>query len=177
MIYIVTALKPEAQAFVDKYKLKKMKHEDITLFCGNNLAVILSGLGVPNSRSATAKIIRDFNPSSDDVFLNIGICGASTKHEIGKLLEIGSIIYEEQLFTLNHLVKNIITCKESEVSENLYEIVDMESYGFYEATTEIKRRYIYKVVSDHFEPHAVTKEQTKRLVFNVIEEVMERINE
>jgi hypothetical protein len=43
----------------------------------------------------------------------------------------------------------------------------MESFGFYEAVSlskAIKRFYIFKVVSDRFEPQTVTKEGTKKLL-------------
>ena len=177
MLYIVTALKPEAQAFVDKYKLNKTKYENITIFTGEGIRVIVSGLGAINTNIAITAIIKNFKPSKDDIFLNIGICGASREYRIGELIEIGSIIYKEQMLILNSALNITITCKDSEVNNNSYHIVDMESFGFYEATNNINKRYIFKVVSDHFEPSTVTKDKTKKLIFNVIDDVMKRIEE
>ncbi|MCK4737708.1 MAG: hypothetical protein KAT10_04040, partial [Sulfurimonas sp.] len=78
-------------------------------------------------------------------------------------------------YIINSNFPNIITCKDSEVYEDNGNIVDMESFGFYSATKDIKNRYMYKVVSDHFEPSKVTKDKTKSLIFNVIEEVMKKV--
>jgi hypothetical protein len=50
----------------------------------------------------------------------------------------------------------------------------MESFGFYDAlihSPAIKNYHILKVVSDHFEPEKITKEGTKSLVFNVIDDI------
>jgi len=175
MLYIITALKPEAQAFVDKHKLTKTKCGNFTLFLGTNIKVIISGLGIVNAKIATTVIIEKFRPKKDDIFLNIGICGANKEYKIGKLLEIGSIIYKNEKFIINKDLPNIITCQDSEEYKDNHNIVDMESFGFYEATKDIKHRYMYKVVSDHFEPGTVTKDKTKSLIFKVIEEVMKKV--
>lgn len=178
MIYIVTALKPEAQAFVDFYKLKKSKLGNYTAFRDENIILIISGLGVVNARLATQTLVNHFDITDDDIYLNIGICGASPVYEIGKLLEIGSIIYEDQTYKIKD-GKNEIVCVDSEVKENIYDIVDMESYGFYDAVIHnpaIKNFYIFKVVSDHFEPHTVTKDKTKSLIFNVINDLKSNAN-
>ena len=172
MIYIVTALKPEAQAFVDFYKLKKSKLSDYTTFTNENITLIISGLGITNSRLATQTLINYFDITDDDIYLNIGICGASTEYEIGQLLEIGSITYED----INYIFrdKKEIVCLDYETKDNTYSIVDMESYGFYDAVIHspaIKNFYIFKVVSDHFEPHKVTKDKTKLVIFNVINDI------
>ena len=173
MIYIVTALKPEAQAFVDFYKLKKNKLGTFTTFYNANIHLIVSGLGVTNARVATQTLINNFDITNNDTYLNIGICGASSSYKIGKLLEIGSVVYEEQTYKFKN-EKNIITCLDVEASDEKYKIVDMESYGFYDAVIHnpaIKNFYIFKIVSDHFEPQTVTKDKTKSLIFNVIDDI------
>lgn len=175
MLYIVIALKSEAQAFVDKYKLTKTKCGDFTLFEDKYLKLIVSGIGVNNAKSATEKMIEHFKPQKGDIFINIGICGANQKYKIGELLKIGSIMYEDKKYIIDENILNTLTCKESEVSQDLYEIVDMESFGFFTATKGFKNRYIYKVVSDHFEPSKVTKEGSKKLIFSVIDEVMREV--
>jgi len=175
MLYVVTALKSEAQAFVEKYKLSKTKYDNFTLFEGENIKVIVSGIGVNNAKNATNTMIRYFKPESCDVFLNIGICGANKNYKIGELIPIGSVIYENRENILNPNILNSIACKDTEVHQYGHNIVDMESFGFYEATKEIKNRYIYKVVSDYFEPEKVTKEKTKALIFKILEEVMQKV--
>lgn len=172
MLYIVTALKPEAQAFVDKYKLTKTKCDNFTLFTGGNLRVIVSGIGVESTKIAIKTLIEKFAPAHNDTFINIGICGANKKYKIGELIEIGSIIYKDKKYIVDENIPNTVTCQESEVSEDICDIADMESFGFYAAAKEIKNRYIYKVVSDHFEPSVVTKDKTKKLIFNIIDKII-----
>ena len=174
MLYIVVALKPEAQAFIDRYKLKKSKLGNFTLFINDEIMLIVSGLGINNSAQATQTLINYYDITDDDIYLNIGICGANEDYEIGELLEIGEIEYEFKTINLQSSSKKIITCLENEDSSNLYAIVDMESFGFYDAVIHspaIKNYHILKVVSDHFEPSKVTKEGTKSLVFNAIDDI------
>ena len=173
MIYILTALKPEAQAFVDFYKLRKRKLDAYTLFSQDNIKLIISGLGVRNAREATQTLINNYDITDNDVYINIGICGASKVYEIGELLEIGSVLYKEQIYSFDKSKKKII-CVNEEISNDNHEIVDMESFGFYDAVIHspaIKNFHILKVVSDHFEPQTVTKEKTKSLLFNVINDI------
>ncbi len=178
MLYIVTALKIEAQAFVDKYKLQKRKYGKYKVFQNKEMIVIISGIGVFNSMLATQTLINQFDITDDDIYLNIGICGANENYEIGELIEISSLSYKEQNYELNSRNCNTITCVDEEMSSDIYDIVDMESFGFYDAVIHspaIKNRYILKVVSDHFKPSSVTKDKTKALIFNVIDDINEII--
>ena len=148
MIYILVALKAEAQAFVDKYKLLKYKNKDIH--------IIISGIGADNMKKTTENILK--NIKSGDKLLNVGICGASKNYEIGQVIDG----FEEN-----------ITCVDYEIStKDKYEIVDMESSGFIEASKKFTNRYMYKVVSDHFEPKTVTKDKAKKLIFDNIDEIL-----
>lgn len=144
MIYIIVALKAEAQAFIDKKIDAK---------------IIISGIGANNMKEATQKIIKHM--SKDDKLLNVGICGASKEYKIGQLIDG----FEEE-----------ITCVDEAVSDkNKYKIVDMESSGFIKSSLHVENRYIFKVVSDHFEPQTVTKDGAKKLIFDKIDEIMEKI--
>ncbi|WP_457743285.1 hypothetical protein [Sulfurimonas sp.] len=178
MLYIVTALKPEAQAFVDYHKLKKSKLNTFTIFQNENIKLIISGIGVEKSRLATQTLINHFDITDDDIYLNAGICGASKEHKIGKLLEIGSLEYNKISYKTGDFTHHL-TCMDEPSTTELYRLVDMESYGFYDAVIHnpaIKKFYILKVVSDHFEPQKVTKEGTKSLLFNVIDDINTLIN-
>jgi nucleoside phosphorylase len=178
MLFIICALKSEAQAFVDKFKLQKSKLNNYTIFSNKNMMIIISGIGITNSTLATQTFIDHYDITDEDIYLNVGICGASPKHNIGKILEIGTIHYKHHIITLPNKISTTLTCLNFEMSENDYEIVDMESYGFYDAVTHspaIKKFYIFKIVSDHFEPEKVTKDTTKRLVFNSINEIFTKI--
>ncbi len=173
MLYIHTALKPEAQAFVDKYKLKKMRVENFTFFTGTTLTLVVSGIGVTQTQRALHALQQNFQITQKDIIINVGICGADTNYKIGELVEIDSISYKENTYSLEKsLKKTLLTCLDTPQEAQRYELVDMESYGFYSATKQLNANlYIFKVVSDHFEPEKVTKENTKELIFNVIDAI------
>lgn len=175
MLYIITALKPEAQAFVDRFRLAKKKCDNFTVYIGKDITVIISGIGVNNIKMAIKKLLENYPVNEDDIFLNVGICGAKKEYKIGELLEISSIIYQSEKYVLNKNSTLTITCTDEEMSVEMYDIVDMESFGFYEATKDMKNRYMYKVVSDHFEPESVTKEKCKSLIFENIKHIMQKV--
>jgi len=142
MIYIIVALKAEAQAFIDK-----------------KIPVIISGIGAENMFKSTNEIVKKMK--EDDILVNVGICGASKKYKIGQLIDG----FAEEL-----------SCVDKEISDkNKYNIVDMESAGFIQASLAVKNKYMYKIVSDHFEPNIVTKDGAKKLIFDKIDEIMEKI--
>ncbi|WP_151899376.1 hypothetical protein [Sulfurimonas hydrogeniphila] len=173
MLYIVTALKPEAQAFVDKYRLKKNKLQNYTLFTNTDIRLIISGIGVDNARLATQTLIDNFDITKEDIYLNVGICGAPKQHKIGELLEIGTVVYHNTVYPFC-ADKHTLTCKDEAAAIQHETPVDMESFGFYEAVVHnpaIEKFHILKVVSDHFAPHTITKENTKSLLFNVIHDI------
>ncbi len=178
MLYIVCALKPEAQAFVDKYKLKAQKLDGYKIFTSASIVLIVGGLGVDSTRKATQTLINHFDIIDDDIYLNIGICGANKEYRVSDLIEISDIVYEDISYSITNKSAKTIHCLNQEVSTDEYEIVDMESYGFYDGVIHspaIKNFYIFKVVSDHFEPETVTKDKTKMLIFNAIDDIINAI--
>jgi len=167
------ALKSEAQAFFDKYKLTKIKLGKYTLYNDETKKIIVSGMGVINAREATQCLINHYDISDEDIYMNIGICGADKQYEIGSLLEIGEVVYKNIHHPFKEHKKSI-TCVDEAMSEAKYALVDMESYGFLDAVTHspaIKHFHILKIVSDHFEPQNVTKELAKSLIFKVINDI------
>lgn len=153
MLYIICALKSEAQAFVDKFKLPKNKQN-------SQITIVVSGMGSESMFNATKDIVTKM--SNKDTIINVGICGGDKKFAIGELIDAREAN---------------LTCVESDISEHgKYELVDMESDGFLKATQGVENKYMFKVVSDHFEPHKVTKEKTKSLIFNVIDDINNIIN-
>lgn len=148
MIYILCALKCEAQAFVDRYKLDKSKKNE-------TITIVVSGVGKQNMQDATSRVVTEMQ--NDDTILNVGICGANESFLIGELVDAS---------------EHKLTCVDSEVYKcGIYTLVDMESDGFLKATKDVKNSYIFKIVSDHFEPKSITKEFAKSLVFNAIDDI------
>ena len=179
-MYIVTALKSEAQAFVDKYKLKQEKLSHFKIFSNDMMMLIVSGIGVQNAAHATQTLINHYDITDEDIYLNIGICGARKNYDIGQLLEIGTIIYNTKSMPLQSTSPIHLNCLDKEAVDNTYDVVDMESFGFYDAVIHspaIKKFHILKVVSDHFEPEQVTKEKTKSLIFNQIDAINLLLNQ
>jgi purine-nucleoside phosphorylase len=136
----------------------------------------VSGLGHECAKKATQTLLENFSIKESHKIINVGICGASKEYTIGDLIEINSVMHNNTLHTLNTREGKTLTCIETPATDNKFAIVDMESYGFYEAVKGMKNAYIFKVVSDHFEPHTVTKERTKNLLFRQIEEIIKRVN-
>lgn len=166
MLYIVVALKSEAQAFVDFYELKKTKLRSYTLFSNDILTLIISGVGTDNARLATQTLLNHYDIEPEDVFLNVGVCAAPKKFSIGECLEIGAISYHDKNYTFAP-DKILLECSDSACFEQKNLPLDMESYGFYDAVTHnpaIQHFYIYKIVSDHFQPNLLTKDGIKALV-------------
>ena len=178
MIYIVTALKPEAQAFVDYYKLKKTKLQSYTLFYNESIKLIISGMGVANTRSATQTLINHYDITDDDIYANIGICGTPSCYTIGELVQFGSILYHEINYTFEQSLTTI-HCVDREQSIPQELPVDMESFGFYDAVIHnpaIQNFFVIKIVSDHFQPDSVTKESTKTLLFQQMQAIEKILN-
>ncbi|QOP42189.1 hypothetical protein [Sulfurimonas marina] len=170
MIYIITALKSEAQAFVDKYKLKKSTLKNYTLFFNDQMKLIVSNIGIENARFATQTLINYYDITDDDIYINIGVCGANQNHNIGELLKVGSITHQEITYSFDEGIT--LTCVDQEIHGGGFEAVDMESYGFYDAVIHnpaIKNFALYKVVSDHYEPHTLNKDMVKSLIFKQLE--------
>jgi len=145
MIYILVALKAEAQAFIDK-KI--------------DAQIIVSGMGSKNMQKATQIVVDKMN--KDDKIVNVGICAASKNYKIGQLVDG----FKEKIVCVDEAVDD----------KNRYNIVDMESAGFLEASLHVENRYIFKIVSDNFEPHTVTKDGAKKLIFNNIDKIMEKLD-
>ncbi len=163
MIYIITATKSEAQAFIEKLHLDATKSNAL-------YSIIVSGVGSECMHTATQSILSQLQEG--DTLVNIGICGASDVFDIGELLQVDTATQ-----CINGTQK-MLTCVDKALEHtNLYDAVDMESRGFLQASKGFRNRYIFKVVSDHFEPSKVTKDKTKKLIYTQIDTIMEVLNE
>ncbi len=178
MLYIVTALKSEAQAFVDAYKLKKSRINSYTLFSNKSLTIIVSGVGITNARLATQTLFDYFDMNQDDIIVNIGVCGAPSHTPIGTLLRIDTIVYNTTHYQLTPHTHNTLACIDTPATHHTT-YVDMESFGFYDAITHnpaIQNYAIFKVVSDHFQPHTLTKDMVKQLIFQKKDAILKQLN-
>ena len=175
MTYIVLALKSEAQAFVDAFKLKKSKLSQFTFFSNEQFRLIVSGVGVTNATMATQTLCNHFDIDKDDTFYNVGVCGAHSHYPIGSLLRVGTLHYHNHSYKLSEEGITLTCLDEPCATHNKYEAVDMESYGFYDAVIHnpaIQNYAVFKVVSDHYQPHTLTKDMVKSLLFQNIDAIL-----
>jgi len=101
MIYIFTATKSEAQAIVEKYKLKKQKKYSLQVFYNQDIEVIISGIGIENTQKSLTLFQKFSTYTPQDTLLNIGIAGAPQEFFIGQLLKINHVIYDTDKITLS----------------------------------------------------------------------------
>ena len=137
----------------------------------------MSGLGQENAKKATQTLLEYFSIKEQEQIINVGICGASKEYSLGELIEVNGVMYKENFYRLNSREGKTLTCIDSPAIDNKFTLVDMESFGFYQAVKGMKNAYIFKIVSDHFEPQTVTKERTKNLLFRQIDEIIKRVNQ
>ena len=166
MIYIFVATKAEAQAFVDKYKLQKKRHNTITYFEDEKLRVIITGIGVQNAIDVTTTIKQHFALTKKDTIYNIGIAAANTTYAIGAVVPIKECHYKEHSIKLPNDGATLTTL-DAPLTTPRDGVFDMEGYGVAFVFSEFDL-YIYKVISDHAKPEMITKDAAKKLVFDAM---------
>jgi len=176
MNFIICALKAEAQAFKEYYKLKKISYENITFFQNEDITLFTTGLSNATMQKNLTLFLSHFELKKDDKIINIGICAAPKSYEVGELCFVSTIVYNNEKFLLNNKNYNTITSLDCPATKEYSTFVDMESFGFYKALERKEvQKFMFKVVSDHFEPQNVTKDFAKKIVFKKIAQIMESI--
>jgi len=161
MIYVLTATKAEAQAFVDKYKLKNYKNENLTL--------IITGIGMQKTNKAIQNLKTKL--TKKDIILNVGICAAPKEIKISSLYKISKVKYQDKTITLFE-GDTLLESVEFDLSEEKKHLVDMEAFVIAKELNKYNL-HIYKIVSDNFEPNTITKDFAKMLVFQNIKNIKE----
>ena len=164
MIYISVAMAREAQEIIKFYNLKKDNNiKKFQVFKNSDITLIITGIGIANSLIAITYLLTMENISSRDIFINLGIAGATSKerYQVGdivianKIIDSGSNIeiYPDMIFkhqfkegsleTFSHVVRD---------KENVKtDMVDMEGAGIKAATIfiESSRIFVIKIISDY----------------------------
>ena len=161
MIYVLTATKAEAQAFVDKYKLKNYKNENLTL--------IITGIGMQKTNKAIQNLKTKL--TKKDTVLNVGICAAPKEIKISSLHKISKVKYQDKTITLFE-GDTLLESVEFALSKEKKHLVDMEAFVIAKELKEYNL-HIYKIVSDNFKPNTITKDFAKMLVFQNIKNIKE----
>lgn len=194
MVYFLTALYYEAKDIIEHYKMKKvMEVTKFQVFKGENELLIISGTGGIKAVVAAAYLLTSFGYNENDIFINVGICGApGHKACIGEVFLCNKLIdsfslkafYPDMLF--KHPFKEGTLESFSEVvndagKKNIEtDIADQEGAFVYEAVSTFLKPeniYIIKIVSDILNPGTVTPEYIESLMSDNMPKVYDWLQE
>jgi nucleoside phosphorylase len=163
---IITALRDEAQPFIDRFKLVKNKNQsDLRVFNDENCSLLITGVGVDRVKS-TLPIFLERIPDFDNfVLFNVGIAGGHPdKTEIGEVYPVNKVTNDEthDKYFLTIPAKNEFnTMFLTTVAKGITaghvgyeELVDMEAAiitAIAISYLNIDKIAVIKVVSDHMD--------------------------
>ncbi|MEA1920784.1 MAG: hypothetical protein U9N52_13160 [Campylobacterota bacterium] len=172
MTYIITALHAEARPFLDRYKLKRIETLPFALYENEEILLAVTQSGYENAMIATAALLAYRKANAHDLLINIGICGAPTRYKIGSMLIIHKIMHQTHSYYPDILLSHpfeesdLITVNEAQ-STSIEQPVDMEAYPIFKVASrfmQLHQLLFIKIVSDHFEPKRVNKEDAIALI-------------
>ena len=94
---IITALRDEAEPFIDRFKLAKDKNQsDLLVFNDENCSLLITGVGVDRVKR-TLPVFLERIPNFDNVALfNVGIAGGHPdKTEIGEVYPVNKVTNDD----------------------------------------------------------------------------------
>ncbi|TYQ12787.1 UNVERIFIED_CONTAM: nucleoside phosphorylase [Acetivibrio alkalicellulosi] len=190
MVFIVTALMIEAAPIIEYYSLKKdMSVKAFQVYKNSDMVLIISGVGKIKSAMAVVHLLSIYNKGSkmdgsdvysNDILVNIGLCGAGdSNYDIGRLLIINKVTdmdtgrdYYPDVFCGKNLPSVSLCCYSRPIkSKDMKVFCDMESAGIMEATKKFFYAHqvlILKVISDYLAPEKLDKKFLKSLIENNI---------
>ncbi len=168
MILLITAIKPEANAVLAAFPMKKKDFSSFSLYETESgaLRLLVTGPGKLSAAMAVTAYLTRYTPSANDLFCNLGICGGVSETYVGNgylcasLTEAttGKALYPELYthpFTEARLVTSDVPVTDvsgySEPIGTLPLLFDMEAYGVAAAlfgSVMPSHCFFYKVVSD-----------------------------
>lgn len=160
MITYITALYEEAKIIIDKYKMKKRLDETFfQYFASSDAELIITGVGYPNVFKSISRHFSLRVPSSNDIVVNIGICGSTINDSISNLYYINKITdsvfdryYYPDLLFKNSFNQASVTSYKSLCDKTDDLLADMEAAPLYEALSSFfspDRVFFFKIVSDY----------------------------
>ena len=163
---IITALRDEAQPFIDRFKLAKDKNQsDLCVFNDENCSLLITGVGVDRVRSTLPVFLERISDLDNVVLFNVGIAGGHPdRTKIGEVYTVNKVTNDEthDKYFLTIPGKNefktmfLTTVAKGITNGHMgYEgLVDMEA-AIITATAisylNIDKIAVIKVVSDHME--------------------------
>ncbi len=180
MIFICTAMYPEAKPFIEQLRLKKdSDFHKFQVFKNDKVILIITGVGKIKSAIAISYLLSKYEPKDSDLLINIGVCGTRNENiPIGSTFYCNKIIdndtkktfYPDIIF--NHPFKetSIETCSVVAKDNDMIndgKLVDMEASGIYQSALVFLQQnqiFFIKVVSDYFKLEDIRKEKIVRLI-------------
>lgn len=171
MLYITTALLAEAKPIVDTYKLKLIVQAPFAIYRGENLTLVITGMGSAKALMGTTFMLTRFTPALSDVVINFGIVGST--YPIGTPLLAHSLgcdthTYYPDMRVVHPFVETaLFTSNVPHVGTSIHESVDMEAFYVMQAALYFvtsSQIAIIKVVSDNFSDAIPSKEYVGALL-------------
>lgn len=194
MIYVAAALTAEAKPLITYFKLKRDNEiKKYQVFKNEEIILIITGSGMMQGAIGTTYVLSSLNIREEDIFVNLGICGA-----VKEIFQVGDIVlcnkitnngngksfYPDMLFrhkfkegALESFFHVLDKSMESEIKG---ELVDMEGAGIYEAASLFFSQHqinIIKIVSDYLDTTGITAEKVTHIVESGILSIDEWLNE
>ncbi len=191
MILIQCALFCEAKPLIRELGLTKIDLIDgFEVYRKSDTCLIISGIGkIKAAIAATALLSKLEHEIKHSVFINIGVCGASPKFELGAVVlpvSISSASIKRKFFPdllLKHsfIEADMFTSDLAvgDPAELLADCVDMEGYGFYQAANyflKTSQIYCLKIVSDFCDLKSLDKDFVSGLISARLNEILEFTN-
>jgi len=184
MTYFVIALEAEARPLIEHFKLKRTSILPFPVYLGEDMILLVTGQGKENAMMGTSSLCGYRRPDPDDILINIGICGAPKHYPLGELLIIHQICdahrtYYPDILYAHTFYETSVLCVNQAIESVQNQPVDMESAGIFLAASrffKLHQMAFAKIVSDHFEPLSVTKENVIELIKHNISKIDTLLN-
>lgn len=181
MTYIFIAHKKEAFYLFKSFTCRRDKSFIKPLYLHEKFILVLTHNGYENAYLTAKELFTKYPPSKNDKVINFGICGAPTHYSIAECLHVDTLLYHDKKIKLfNSATSTTLECVDKPQSQEKNHLVDMESFGIYEASKayfDLNKLFFYKIVSDYFEPKSITKELIDTIIQKNTPLLIEKINE
>jgi len=184
MLNLVVALSCEAKPLIDALKLRWVSEKGpFPIFLGDDVSLILSGIGKLNAAAATAWLHAAHSGNQDQAWLNVGTAGHAA-HRIGsgilghKIRDMASrqCWYPPLTFPATAVTGEIVTVDQVQMGYPPTGCFEMEAAGFYTAASRfstLELVHCYKVITDN--PRQPYTEITPELVTALVAERLPEI--
>lgn len=203
MIYLFTALYPEAKPLIRVFSLKRVQGGlpfDVYENADTSIRLVISGTGMCAAAAATAAVFGRYGAANEDHLINIGTCAgeAGTDEMSGKAYlchkltdrNTGHTYYPDMLyhhaFAEAQLITEPVVWKGTEDSEALRRkaesavvLHDMEGAAIYQAGSYWlgpHQMSFIKVVSDHGTDQRITPQTLEQAVENGLDAIKDYVS-